>query len=170
MKSKRQERDRRREKEVKQKRTLSLSLSDVHWCSYSSGSNAASVLCSSSSRLPSAPLNYSQPAVCNVPASLFPLSPPLRHRSVSLWLSSLLLHYPLCDKEFPNLPAFSIYCQAISTDTIPLAHLQNSCSFLLMSKLKPRVSLCWRVSVLALSIKFLELPIRTIYPNILNTP
>lgn len=37
------------------------SLCDMHWCSCSSRSNAASVLCSSSSRLPSAPLNYSPP-------------------------------------------------------------------------------------------------------------
>lgn len=49
-------------------------LCDVHWCSCSSRSNAASVLCSSSSRLPSAPLNYSQPedvqCGCLLPSSL----------------------------------------------------------------------------------------------------
>ena len=67
-------------------------LCDVHWCSCSSRSNAASVLCSSSSRLPSAPLNYSQPedvqCGCLLPSSLLLHS---ASRSVSL----------LC---FPSLP------------------------------------------------------------------
>lgn len=76
-------------------------LCDVHWCSCSSRSNAASVLCSSSSRLPSAPLNYSQPedVQCGLPPPF--LSPPSLH--IALCLSSSVSHpflSLLCDGLF----------------------------------------------------------------------
>lgn len=80
-------------------------LCDVHWCSWSSRSNAASVLCSSSSRLPSAPLNYSQPEVCNVAASFFPLSSSSLDSSVLLFSVSLsfFLMWQLVSKSpLPN--------------------------------------------------------------------
>lgn len=82
-------------------------LCDVHWCSWSSRSNAASVLCSSSSRLPSAPLNYSQPEVCNVAASFFPLSSSSLDSSVLLFsvsLSFFLSHVTACFKIPPPQP------------------------------------------------------------------
>lgn len=52
---------RAKERKEGEKEGGSAPLCDMHWCSCSSRSNTASVLCSSSSRLPSAPLNYSQP-------------------------------------------------------------------------------------------------------------
>lgn len=61
------------------KRQNRRAVCDVHWCSCSSRSNAASVLCSSLSRLPSAPLNYSQPE----DASYTPLA--LRFHILSLY-------------------------------------------------------------------------------------
>lgn len=81
-------------------------LCDVHWCSWSSRSNAASVLCSSSSRLPSAPLNYSQPEVCDVAASFFPLSSSSLDSSVLLFSVSLsfFLMWQLVSKSPPPQP------------------------------------------------------------------
>lgn len=75
-------------------------LCDVYWCSSSSRSNAASVLCSSSSRLPSAPLNYSQPedvqCGCLLPSSLL-----LHSTLLSVFLSLFLIPSLLsCDGLF----------------------------------------------------------------------
>lgn len=85
MKSKKKKKSARERREWKRGAGCeSVLRSDMHWCSCSSRSNAASVLCSSSSRLPSAPLNYSPPedVQCGCLLLLLLSFPPL-HLSVS---------------------------------------------------------------------------------------
>lgn len=131
----------RKEGKQEEERERALSpLCDVHWCSCSSRSNAASVLCSSSSRLPSAPLNYSQPedvqCGCLLLSSLSSLTPRCSLPLVLFPIPSILSHVMACFRG--NEQKFSP-CKLVNPPPYPTStHLPSTTH---LSSLSPYLTL-----------------------------
>lgn len=129
---------RAKERKERTRERESSPLCDVHWCSCSSRSNAASVLCSSTSLLPSAPLNYSQPEdVQWLPPFL---SPPSLHAAlfclVLLPIPSFLSHVTSCFRGSEQ--KFLLACWLTPPTPSTATHLPSSTH---LSSLTPYLTL-----------------------------